>query len=245
MSHGRPDLRLDAPTLEPSEDVVQRLAATARLNGSPRAARRHRLAIVAASFLGVSAISAGGAWAVGAIEVPLLPASPLKPAAVAPDPPRDRHVGQPARGAPAAPGAEVASRLPARLPASTPEADREAPRIVDRPARSMAREERRPDARRAAPEESRRDQGRWRRDVKGDRGRDRGRGPEKSRPRQDRDERFEGRGQWDHDGDRRNERREDRGEWGMTDRDRPDGRGGTDRDRPDGRGGNDRGAGDD
>ncbi|RYJ04557.1 MAG: hypothetical protein EON52_16170, partial [Actinomycetales bacterium] len=68
MSHRRPDLLLDTPTLEPSDDLVHRLAAAARTSGvtvAPR--RRHRVSVAVAAFLGISAVSVGGAWAVGAI----------------------------------------------------------------------------------------------------------------------------------------------------------------------------------
>lgn len=97
MPDRRPDLRLDAPTIEPSDDLVFRLAMAARSNTSttPARSRGRRLALVVGSFLGVSVISVGGAWAVGAIDVPLLPPSPLRDAVVTPsDPtPQDRQDG--------------------------------------------------------------------------------------------------------------------------------------------------------
>ena len=97
MPDRRPDLRLDAPTLEPSDDLVFRLAMAARSNASPAPARSRgrRLALVVGSFLGVSVISVGGAWAVGAIDVPLLPPSPLRDAIVTPSEPspQDRQDG--------------------------------------------------------------------------------------------------------------------------------------------------------
>lgn len=97
MPDRRPDLRLDAPTLEPSDDLVFRLAMAARSNAStaPTRSRGRRLALVVGSFLGVSVISVGGAWAVGAIDVPLLPPSPLRDVIVTPTepPPRDRQDG--------------------------------------------------------------------------------------------------------------------------------------------------------
>lgn len=102
MPDRRPDLRLDAPTLEPSDDLVFRLSMAARSNASPApsGSRGRRLALVVGSFLGVSVISVGGAWAVGAIDVPLLPSSPLRDAFVTPsDPtPRDRQDGAPTPG---------------------------------------------------------------------------------------------------------------------------------------------------
>ncbi|MFO6451879.1 MULTISPECIES: hypothetical protein [unclassified Aeromicrobium] len=113
MPDRRPDLRLDAPTLEPSDDLVFRLAMAARSNASPAPTRSRgrRLALVVGSFLGVSVISVGGAWAVGAIDVPLLPSSPLRDAIVTPsDPtPQDRQDGAPtpAEGADQSPAGKV------------------------------------------------------------------------------------------------------------------------------------------
>ncbi|MET1133489.1 MAG: hypothetical protein ABWX60_08715 [Aeromicrobium sp.] len=93
MSHGRLDLRFDAPPLEPSDDLVHRLAAAARTSSVTVAMsrRRHRLVVAIAAFLGISAVSVGGAWAVGAIDVPGIPSSPLREAVVTPDPPPPRN----------------------------------------------------------------------------------------------------------------------------------------------------------
>lgn len=80
------DLRLQVPVLEPSDDLVQRLASAARASRptAPASRLRQRITVAVAAFLGLGAVSVGGAWAVGAIEVPGLPDSPLRSPAVEP-----------------------------------------------------------------------------------------------------------------------------------------------------------------
>lgn len=81
------------PVLEPSDDLVHRLATTARASRPAPSglSPRQRVAVAVAAFVGLGAASVSGAWAVGAIEVPGVPDSPL----------RSRIVDEPR---PAAPG---------------------------------------------------------------------------------------------------------------------------------------------
>lgn len=195
MSHGRPDLRLDAPVLEPSEDLVQRLAATARSSRVSHVAHRHRVAVVAASFLGVSAISVGGAWAVGAIDVPGVPSSPLKQEATPAPPDRDHSEGDSG----ADPGTGPAAELPPRW--SDPSPAEPADPVDEAPA--VPREKGAPGARRdAAPKESNPGQGETRREDKGDNGKRKG---------QDKDEPpGQGQGRGNQDGNGRAREKPDR-----------------------------------
>jgi hypothetical protein len=172
MSHGRPDLRFDAPVLEPTEALVHRLAATARSSRSLRTERRHRLAVVAASFLGVSTISAGGAWAVGAIDVSGLPSSPLTRVEDTRDPvPQDRRDGDPASGtgtgtdADPGPGAEPPAPLDPK-----PETGRGADQIAQSPAEPRPTQEPGLVPREAAPEDADPGQEDERHEDKGDNG---------------------------------------------------------------------------
>ncbi|GAA3535568.1 hypothetical protein AFL01nite_07850 [Aeromicrobium flavum] len=196
MSHGRPDLRLDAPVLEPSEDLVQRLAATARSSRVPHLAHRHRLAVVAASFLGVSAISVGGAWAVGAIDVPGVPSSPLKQEATLPPPAPDRSGGDSGADSGTGPAAQLPPRWndPSPAPPDDPVDESPAePREQDAPGRG---------SRDAAPKESNPGQGETRREDKGDNGKRKG---------QDRDDPpGQGQGRGNQDGNGRAQEKPDR-----------------------------------
>lgn len=105
--------------LEPSDDLVQRLAATARTSRpSPRGlTARQRIAAAVAAFLGIGAASVSGAWAVGAIEVPGLPDSPL----------RSRIVDEPRPAAPGGSGSDSGaggtSEAGGDRPADTAEGD--------------------------------------------------------------------------------------------------------------------------
>lgn len=131
----RRDLRLHPPRVEPTADVVERLAGLAAT--SRRAPRGGRLALVVSACLATIALTVGAAWAGGVLQLPGLPSQgPARQAtpgdSAVPSPPRsgrERPTGDSVtreRGRalsdrePAAPGARPSAGTPA---AGTPLAD--------------------------------------------------------------------------------------------------------------------------
>ncbi|MCW2851035.1 MAG: hypothetical protein JWM84_699, partial [Nocardioides sp.] len=80
------ELGLSAPTLEPEEDLVHRLAALAAASRAARRPRRFLRWRVALATVGLVGTGVGGAWAAGSLSVPGLP-DHSRPPAVRPSTP--------------------------------------------------------------------------------------------------------------------------------------------------------------
>lgn len=203
MSPSRSSLRLDAATLEPSDDLVHRLATAARSSSAPTPARRHRVALAIAAFVGISGVSVGGAWAVGAIEVPGLPSSPLGRSEVTPSPePPTEGQQDDGAGRGGEPGADGSGSVP-HAPAPTPDVEESGDQPAEPPAGDeasddganevvppgQAKEKDKPEKKAKEKDQDPgqgNGQGQTRREDKGDNGRNQGQ--EKQKQKQEKDD---------------------------------------------------------
>lgn len=150
-------LTLDVPELQPSEHLVEQMAALARAS-TPTAPKAIGAAKLAAAGIAVGIFSTGAAWAGGAVTVPGLPTpdlfGPQKPVAPAPSPDTDVTPSAPASVGPSDSGrsSEPAPTKPARDHEARshrdgrPERGRSPENRRDQPKRPPRRRPDRPDA---------------------------------------------------------------------------------------------------
>lgn len=136
----RPALRLDAPTLEAPDHLVEQWAALARASmPSAPVQRGRRLATVSAAAAGAVVISVGGAWASGTIDVPGLPSQKQAPADPSPAPVSSSEDAQDSSegesGTPGRDGSGADDRAASRRGDAAPGRDGATPRQDGRPSR--------------------------------------------------------------------------------------------------------------